>query len=86
MTNIDASVLATVVGGKAAATPTKPAAPKQPDASQIGTSAIQGCLTGAAGSIGKSPEQAAIGCAIGAGKSIFDALGKSFGSSTGAGT
>lgn len=69
---IDLSDLETVVGGKSA-----PA--KSPDFSQIGTSALSGCLTGAAGSLGKSPQQAAVGCALGAGKNLLQSLGKAFG-------
>jgi hypothetical protein len=71
---IESSRLETVVGGKSAATPTK-----SPDFSQIGSSALSGCLTGAAGSLGKSPQQAAAACALGAGKSLLQSLGKAFG-------
>jgi hypothetical protein len=72
---IDLDLLETVHGG--AGKPTKP--PAKPE--NLGNDAVSGCFTGIGGSFAKakSPRDIAIGCALGAGKSIFTGLGKMFG-------
>ena len=75
---IDLDQLETICGGtgKQAKTPAKP--------ENIGTDAVSGCFTGIGGSLAKAkkPQDIAIGCALGAGKSIFEGLGKMFGGSS----
>ena len=73
---IDLDLLDTIHGGagkQPAKTPAKP--------ENLGTDAVSGCFTGIGGSLAKakSPRDIAVGCALGAGKSIFTGLGKMFG-------
>jgi hypothetical protein len=74
---IDLDLLETIHGGAgkrpATETPAKP--------ENLGTDAVSGCFTGIGGSLGKAknPRDIAVGCALGAGKSIFEGLGKMFG-------
>jgi len=72
---IDLDQLDTICGGagKQAKTPAKP--------ENLGNDAVSGCFTGIGGSLekAKSPRDIAVGCALGAGKSIFTGLGKMFG-------
>jgi hypothetical protein len=74
---IDLDLLETIQGGAgkqpATTTPAKP--------ENLGTDAVSGCFTGIGGSLGKAknPRDVLVGCALGAGKSIFTGLGKMFG-------
>ena len=76
---IDLDLLETIHGGAG-----KPAtqAPAKPE--NLGTDAVSGCFSGIGGSLGKakSPRDVLVGCALGAGKSIFTGLGKMFGGGT----
>jgi len=73
---IDLDLLETIHGG-AGKPATKP--PAKPE--NLGQDAVSGCFTGIGGSVGKakSAKDIAVGCALGAGKSIFEGLGKMFG-------
>jgi len=84
MQYISIDQLDAVTGGKN--THAQPSQPKQPTTSRpslstIGGEALSGCLTGAGDSLGKAkrPQDVAVGCALGAGKSILGSLGKMFG-------
>lgn len=84
MQYISIDQLDAVTGGKSHGAQTKqqaqpPAA--RPSLSTIGGGALSGCLTGAGDSLGKAkkPQDVAVGCALGAGKSILGSLGKMFG-------
>jgi hypothetical protein len=76
---IDLDLLETIHGG----TGKHPAPPTQPKPENLGTDAVSGCFTGIGGSLAKakSGKDIAIGCALGAGKSVFTGLGKIFGGS-----
>ena len=75
---IDLDQLDTICGGTGKQT--KP--PAKPE--NLGNDAVSGCFTGIGGSLAKAknPRDIAVGCALGAGKSIFTGLGKMFGGSS----
>jgi hypothetical protein len=92
MMTIDALSLATVVGGKAAATSTSTTSSTtatKPDAGQLAGDAASGCFSGLGKAItgkGVNAGSLAASCAIGAGQSVLTGLGSLFGLSTGSST
>ena len=74
---ISFNALETVAGGTGAHK--KKPATTQPAQQDVPANLFKGCLTGAASGILGGPHGAAIGCAVGAGKSFLDAIGSQLG-------
>ena len=85
MQYISIDQLDAVTGGKTTGAQTRQQAQTPtsttPSLSTIGGGALSGCLSGAGDSLSKAkkPQDVAVGCALGAGKSILTSLGGLFG-------
>jgi hypothetical protein len=81
---IDLELLQTIQGGAGKKPTTAAPATTAVTPQKVGTDALSGCLTGIGGSLAKakSPQDVGVGCVLGAGKSIFEGLGKAFGHSS----
>jgi hypothetical protein len=77
MQSINLQDLEAVTGGKGKSSTTT----KTDDKQNAGQKALAACLSGAGSAVGKKPAQVALGCALGAGKSILGSLGGLFGGS-----